>query len=88
MTVRRKNQLTLPADVSEPLHIGEGDEAEFAVGADSEGRLRGLAVVPAEQRWFWTEEWQEGEREVSREIATGDVAVHGDADAMFTELEQ
>jgi hypothetical protein len=24
-----------------------------------------------EQAWFWTEEWQAGEREVDREIAAG-----------------
>lgn len=26
-----------------------------------------------EQGWFWTEEWQAGERDVEREIAAGNV---------------
>ncbi len=28
-------------------------------------------VVPGDQSWFWTEEWQEGEREASEEIREG-----------------
>lgn len=28
-------------------------------------------AVPADQEWFWTEEWQEGEREASAQVAAG-----------------
>ena len=29
-------------------------------------------VIDADQAWFWTEEWQEGERKVDEYIAAGD----------------
>jgi hypothetical protein len=29
--------------------------------------------VPKDQRWFWTESWQKGEREVDEEIRKGKV---------------
>ena len=29
-------------------------------------------AIPASQYWFWTEEWQEGERKVDEYIAAGD----------------
>jgi hypothetical protein len=28
-------------------------------------------LIPASQAWFWTESWQEGEREASRERDAG-----------------
>lgn len=27
--------------------------------------------IPRDQRWFWTEEWQQAEREVEEDIAAG-----------------
>lgn len=85
--LRRKNQLTLPREVTAALHVGEGDEIEFEIGAQGEVILHGLATVPADQRWFWTEEWQEGEREASEQISVGDLTTYDSADEMFTALE-
>ncbi|SDJ86507.1 hypothetical protein SAMN04487820_102428 [Actinopolyspora mzabensis] len=28
--------------------------------------------IPAEQRWFWTPEWQSGEAEATQQIADGE----------------
>jgi antitoxin PrlF len=86
-TVRKKAQLTLPAEVRAALHVAEGDEVEFVVTETGEVLLRGLAVIPADQRWFWTEEWQAGERESSDQIAAGNVATHDDVDAFFDALD-
>jgi len=36
-----------------------------------EGRQGGL--IPADQAWFWTEEWQEGERKAEADIKEGRV---------------
>jgi len=33
--------------------------------------MRGLKSIRADQAWFWTPEWQAGEREVDAEIAAG-----------------
>jgi len=30
-------------------------------------------LIPADQQWFWTEEWQAGEREAQAEIESGKV---------------
>jgi AbrB family looped-hinge helix DNA binding protein len=86
-TVRKKAQLTLPAEVRAALHVVEGDEVEFTVTETGEVLLRGLATIPTEQRWFWTEGWQAGEREASEQIAAGNLAVHGDVDALFDALD-
>jgi hypothetical protein len=32
--------------------------------------------APADQAWFWTPQWQEGEREVNEHVAAGRETVH------------
>jgi AbrB family looped-hinge helix DNA binding protein len=84
--LRKNSQLTLPATVRQALHIEEGDEVEFQVTASGEVVLRGLTTIPADQRWFWTEQWQAGEREASEQIARGEVTIHDSVDDMFAHL--
>lgn len=86
--MRRKNQVTLPRDVAEALHIREGDEVEFAINADGEVVLRGMTVVPADQTWFWESSWQEGEREATAQIAEGDLEEFDSAESMFDSLDE
>jgi antitoxin PrlF len=86
-SVLRKNaQLTVPAQVRATLHIEEGDEVEFQVTESGEVMLRGMTSIPADQRWFWTEQWQAGEREASEQIARGEVTHHDDVDDLFNDL--
>ncbi|MBB5434609.1 AbrB/MazE/SpoVT family DNA-binding domain-containing protein [Nocardiopsis composta] len=86
--MRRKNQVTLPREVAEALHIGEGDEVEFSIEDDGRVVLRGLTTVPADQAWFWSSSWQAGEREASEQIAAGRTEEFEDAEAMFDALEE
>ncbi|MFD6417564.1 AbrB/MazE/SpoVT family DNA-binding domain-containing protein [Streptomyces sp. NPDC060194] len=83
--LREKGQLTLPSEIRRALHIEPGDDVEFVV-REGQVILRGLTSVPADQAWFWTEEWQAGEREASEQIARGEGTVHGSAEEMFAAL--
>jgi AbrB family looped-hinge helix DNA binding protein len=85
--MRRKNQVTLPREVAEALHIREGDEVEFAITESGQVMLRGMTSVPADQAWFWDHEWQRGEREASGQIAAGQTEEFEDAESMFDALE-
>lgn len=85
-TLRKNSQVTVPAEVRRVLDVVEGDELEFAISENGEVVLRGMTVIPTDQRWFWTPEWQAGEREASEQLAHGEGAVHADADAMFDHL--
>jgi antitoxin PrlF len=84
--LRRKGQVTLPQEIREALNLSEGDEVEFTVHADGEVTLRAMTGIPKDQQWFWTEEWQAGEREASAELAAGLGTFHEDVDAMFADL--
>jgi antitoxin PrlF len=85
--LRHKGQVTLPSEVRAALHVAEGDEIEFTVTESGEVMLHGLTPVPADQRWFWTEQWQTGEREAAGQIAAGQTTVYEDAEAMFADLD-
>jgi hypothetical protein len=40
-----------------------------------------------EQGWYWTPEWQAGEREASADIEAGRVTRHAGVDEMFDHLD-
>ncbi|MHB8296676.1 MAG: AbrB/MazE/SpoVT family DNA-binding domain-containing protein [Acidimicrobiales bacterium] len=81
--IRSRGQITLPREVREALHVEEGDDVAFVVEA-GQVTMRGLKSIPAEQSWFWTDEWQAGEREASEQIAGGGGTVF-DNDSAFLE---
>lgn len=85
--LRKKNQLTLPEHVRDALHLSEGDEVEFAIQPDGDVTLRGMTAIPTEQRWFWTEDWQVGEREASAQLAVGDGETDYSADDFLAALD-
>jgi antitoxin PrlF len=85
--VRAKGQLTLPEEICRTLHVGEGDEVEFAVHDDGTVSLRGYVSMPTDQAWFFTPEWLAGEREADEDIAAGRGTVHESAEDMFSHLD-
>jgi bifunctional DNA-binding transcriptional regulator/antitoxin component of YhaV-PrlF toxin-antitoxin module len=67
-----EGQLTLPIEIQAAAHLEEGDSFEVELVRD----VILLRPLPREQTdpsrsWFWTPEWQAGEREASAEIAAG-----------------
>jgi antitoxin PrlF len=78
-TMRKKGQLTIPADIREAAHLEEGDPVEVELTA--EGILiRPRKIIDATQAWFWTPTWQAGEAEAAAEIARGDARVFESGD--------
>ena len=69
-TVRAKGQVTIPAAVREAARLEEGDPVEVEI-VEGGVLLRPMKVIDATQAWFWTPEWQAGERQADAEIAAG-----------------
>ena len=61
--------------------------SDFPVTLLTNGQAAALPV-PADQRWFWTDRWQEREREVDAHVAAGGVTVHKDGTALLDHLDQ
>jgi antitoxin PrlF len=71
-TLRAKGQLTLPDEVRKAAKLQEGDLIEAEVTENGEVILRPLATVDRSQAWFWTSEWQAGEREAGEQARRGE----------------
>src|SRR5438874_8209305 len=69
-TLRAKGQLTLPEEIRAAAQLQEGDLLEAEITEDGI-LLRPQKVIDATQAWFWTPEWQAGEREADGQEAAG-----------------
>jgi len=70
--ITRNYQVSIPKSVRDALGLEEGDLIEV------EERSGEIVMVPkklidAAQAWFWSPEWQRGEREVDEDIRAGRV---------------
>lgn len=85
--VRGKGQLTIPMSVRKAARIEEGDLVEFEV--TSQGvLLRPLKAIDAGDAWFWTREWQAGEREASENIQAKRTTRHKSSKDFLTSLKK
>ena len=73
--MRAKGQITLPREIREAARLQEGDPVEVEVLADGVIQIRPKKIIDASQAWFWTPEWQAGEREASADIEAGRMEV-------------
>jgi len=66
-------QVTIPKEIRIKTNMQPGDFVE--VKLDKEGRivLTPKKLVDASQAYFWTEEWQKGERKADADIKAGRV---------------
>jgi len=70
--VTRNFQVSIPKEVRAKLNIEEGDLVEVDE-RDGEIVLTPKKLIDADQAWFWSREWQEGEREIDEELRAGRV---------------
>jgi len=85
--VTRHGQITLPAPIRKSLDIEEGDIVEIEI-IDDRAVLVPKRLVDKSQAYFWTKNWQEGEKEADRDIKAGRVEVFNSADELIKDLEK
>ena len=86
--IQGRGTIALPADVRRRLHLDEpGAQLEMVERDDGVIELRAALPIPADQRWFWAERWQEREREVDEHVAAGRVAVHESTEDFLDHLD-
>ena len=84
--VRAKGQITIPTEIREAARIAEGTVVAFEL--TSEGVLmRPKVMVDAEDAWFWTRGWQEGEREASAQLAAGEGETYDSDEELLAALD-
>ncbi len=83
--VGAKHQVTIPRRISSALKLKKGDHMLVRlVGKRVE--LVPASIVPKDQLWFWTPEWQAKEREADEDIARGKIKEFDSVDELIKEL--
>ena len=80
-----ERQVTIPHRISKALRLKEGDHLLMRLVG---GRVEMIPVslIPKEQLWFWTPEWQRKEQEVDEALARGDYKESDSVDALLKDL--
>ncbi len=87
VTVQARGTIALPADVRKRHHLDEpGAQVQVIEREDGVIELHPTVPVPASQAWFWTEEWQVGEREVDEMLARGEFTDFESAEELMAHL--
>jgi antitoxin MazE len=68
-----KHQITIPQEVFDQLGLQPGDFLEVQVQGEVL-RLIPQKLIPRDQVWFWSKEWQEREQEADEAIARGELS--------------
>jgi AbrB family looped-hinge helix DNA binding protein len=84
--VTRNGQITLPAAVRRAAGIEEGDLVAVTIEGDTI-TLVPKRLVDKSQAYFWSEAWQQAEREASEDIAQGHVQPFDKVEALIAALE-
>ncbi|MCI0468717.1 MAG: AbrB/MazE/SpoVT family DNA-binding domain-containing protein [Nitrospirae bacterium] len=61
--VKNKYQIVIPEDVRRKLRVEIGDTLEI-VERDGTLVIKPVMIIERSQAYFWTDEWQKGEKEV------------------------
>jgi AbrB family looped-hinge helix DNA binding protein len=87
ITVRDKSQITLPKEILDELEIKKGDNLEIII-QDGKIIITPVLVIDRSQAWFWTKEWQDGEREADEDIRMGRVSKAMNLDELMEHLDK
>ncbi len=87
MQIRHNFQITLPAFVRKKLKLKVGDILETDI---KEGKviITPKRVIDASQAWFWSEGWQEAEKEAQSDIRLGRVKKFKNAGDLIKDLDK
>ena len=70
VTLRSDGRVTIPKNLRRQACLSEGDELDVEMTID------GILLRPCSQRdedqwWYWTDEWQSGEQQITEDRAAG-----------------
>lgn len=76
LNVQSRGTVALPADLRRRLRLDQPDSQIQLIEQD-DGRIELVPVVaiPADQAWFWTDRWQQMERQADTDISAGRTTV-------------
>lgn len=84
-----RGSITLPAEVRQRYHLDEpGAQVQIVERDDGVIELHPLLPHRADQAWFWSERWQQMERQSEDDITSGRVQTFDSSDEFLADLER
>ncbi len=65
--LKQKSQVTIPSDLVKKMKLNLGDKLEVEE-KDGQIIITPVVVIPRDQMWFYTKEWQQGEIRVDKTL--------------------
>jgi antitoxin MazE len=87
VTVQSRGVIAIPTAMRRHFGLDQPGAQVELIERDGEIVLRPHVAVPADQAWFWTERWQQLEREADEAIAAGRVTTVADVDELLADLD-
>ena len=87
VTVQTRGVIAIPPAMRRHLGLDRAGAQVEVIERDGEIVLRPHVAVPADQAWFWSDRWQQMEREADEAIESGKVEMVSDVDALIAALD-
>ena len=87
VTVQSRGLIAIPTAIRRHFGLDQPGAQVEVIEREGEIVLRPHVAVPAEQAWFWSERWQQMEREAGEAIAAGRVMVVESVDELVADLD-
>jgi AbrB family looped-hinge helix DNA binding protein len=87
VTVQSRGLIAIPTAIRRHFGLDQPGAQVEVIEREGEIVLRPHVAVPADQAWFWTERWQQMEREADDAITAGRVTVNEDVDDLLADLD-
>lgn len=84
--LREKSQVTIPKEIIKKLNLKIGDSIDIDV-EDNKIVIKQVVIVPKDQAWFWSGEWQQDEKQADKDIANGNTKKFNSAQELFEDLD-
>ncbi|MBI4432227.1 MAG: hypothetical protein HY592_01940 [Candidatus Omnitrophica bacterium] len=86
LRIQKNKNVTLPLWLIKLFHVGTGDFIRLEETKDGV-LMKPAKLVDPSQAYFWTREWQEGEKEVEEDKKRGRVKKFKDVKSLMADLE-
>jgi AbrB family looped-hinge helix DNA binding protein len=84
--LREKSQITIPKDLIKKLNLKTGDNIEINIENDKI-IIKPVVFIPKDQAWFWSKEWQQGEKQAEKDIENGKLKKFNSPQELFEDLD-
>ena len=87
VTVQGRGLIAIPAAVRRRFGLDKPGAQVEVIEREGEIVLRPHVVVPADQAWFWSDRWQQMEREADDAIAAGQIMTVEGLEELLADLD-